>query len=87
MSLDFLVKDARKNGHFKSHEPGQPLRNFIDATGSSVSKSHDLIKRDWQVKDEPWEKCTYLKDVNGCHHCQKFLSYCAKEKCKPQFRL
>jgi hypothetical protein len=86
MSLDFLVKEARKNGNSKTFQPS--FNNFIDASGSKVVKSLNLVKKETALRanDTPWQKCTHLKDVNGCHHCQKFISFCAKEKCKPEWK-
>jgi hypothetical protein len=85
MSLDFLVKEAKKNGSFK---PAPSLNNFIDATDSESVKRHNLIKRsaDLRQYDIPWNKCKHLKSLNGTDHCQKYLSYCAKEKCKPEWK-
>ena len=86
MSLDFLVREVRKTSNFKTFEPS--YNNFIDASGSKIVKSHDLVKKDTALKanQTPWKECAHLKEVNGCHHCQKFISYCAKDKCKPEWK-
>ena len=85
MSLDFLVKEARKNGNYKQ---APSLTNFIDAADAASVNGHALIKRKAELNalDIPWNKCKHLKLMNGCHHCQKFVSYCAKEKCKPEWK-
>lgn len=86
MPLDFLVREARKTSNFKTYNPS--LSNFIDTTSGDGVKRLNLIKRSSgsAAEDIPWNKCKHLKAVNGTDHCQKYLSYCAKEKCKPQWK-
>ncbi len=88
MSLDFLVKEARKNGHYKSPASKNGLTNFIDATDRQSVRRSNLIKRSAELSqyDIPWDKCKHLKLMNDCHHCQKYVSFCAKEKCKTEWK-